>query len=224
MADIEPPVVLYDFLYRDTNRISSYYAQMFKGHLLSTERSTATKTGRDTTGKINLAVGGGELKSSEENQEILKEVVDPHDRVTTEVLAFLTEGGYIKTDIDAAPHGSLVMVRGNVAFVEATILEFAGVALDAVTDAEKRKPRNQQNQEAIQMNDMLKKMLPKLSLPSAFLLQTDTQDQVVGTLKEQGLQEPIASYYFKHGSNGLADVFVIGIKERVTQTLCVTIG
>ena len=197
---------------------------MFRGHLLSTERNTSTKNARDTTGKVNLGVGGGEIKSNEETQEILKEVVDPHDRVTTEVLSFLSEGGYLGEDISAAAHGSLVVVRGTVTFVEATILEFAGVALDALSDAEKRKPKPQQDQDVIKTNEMIKKMLPKMVFPSAFMLQLDPYSQVVGTLKVNGLQEPISSYYFKHGSRGLSDIYMIGIKEEAAPAGSVALG
>jgi hypothetical protein len=31
------------------------------------------------------------------------------------------------------------------------------------------------------------------------------------------MEEPIASYYFKYGPNGLADIYVIGIKEVPSQ-------
>ena len=33
------------------------------------------------------------------------------------------------------------------------------------------------------------------------------------TLEESGLEEPISAYYFKHGTAGLADVYLVGIKE-----------
>ena len=213
MADIEPPVALYDFLYKDAGRIASYYAQMFQGHLANTERSTVTKNSEERTLKANVGVAGGDYKSIEENQETLKTVIDPHDRATTEVLSFFVEGNHLEDNIVEAGHGSLVITQGTIVFVEKTILELAGVVFDALIDTEKRKPKNQQNQESLVIADMMKKMLPKIALPAAFLMHTEDGLNVVGTLKEDGMQEPISSYYFKHGTNGLDEVYVIGIKE-----------
>lgn len=39
---------------------------------------------------------------------------------------------------------------------------------------------------------------------------------MAGTIKESGMEEPISSYYFKHGTAGLADVYLVGIKETPT--------
>ena len=213
MADIEPPVGLYDFLYRDLDRIASYYAQMFKGRLISTENNTGQKTSIERTGKIVVAGSGGEIKNTEEEQNSLKEIIDPHDRATTEVLSFLMEGGYINEDITAASNGSLVIQQGTIVYVEKSIFEMAIIAFEAVLAAEKKKPKNQQNQETIMLQEMLSRFLPKVALPSAFLLSNELNKPIVGTIKENGLQEPIASYYFKHGGDGLSDVYVIGVKE-----------
>jgi len=55
--------------------------------------------------------------------------------------------------------------------------------------------------------------LQKISLPSAFILQTSEGTQVVGTIKEAGMEEAISNYYFKHGTAGLSDVYMVGVKE-----------
>jgi hypothetical protein len=36
---------------------------------------------------------------------------------------------------------------------------------------------------------------------------------VVGTIKEAGMEEPISTYYVKHGTAGLSSVYLVGIKE-----------
>ena len=49
MEQIEQADELYDFLYKDANRIASYYAQIFKGRLSSLEK-TATERRRAAYG------------------------------------------------------------------------------------------------------------------------------------------------------------------------------
>src|SRR5260370_25709548 len=56
--------------------------------------------------------------------------------------------------------------------------------------------------------------LKAIALPSAFLFKTNDQILVAGTIKEAGMEEPISSYYFKHGEAGLGDINLIGIRER----------
>jgi len=56
-------------------------------------------------------------------------------------------------------------------------------------------------------------MMQAINIPSAFLLHGVGNLQVVGTIKEAGMEEPIPTYYFKHGTAGLSDVYIIGVKE-----------
>ena len=222
MEDAALPVVLYDFLYKDADRIASYYAQMFSGRLLNTERTTSTKETVENTIKGSFGVVGGDAKQSDETAEILREVSDARDRATNEVLAFLTQNNYVSDNIEEAPHGSLFIAKGSLLFVDGTILDFANAAFDAMLAEEKEKPADTQDQNAITTGSILKKALPKVALPSSFLLQTDAAAQVVGTVKDAGLQEPISSYYFKHGMNGLSEVYLIGIKEISSPALLVS--
>lgn len=98
---------LYDFLYRDSNRIASYYAQLFGGRLSSFEEIDTTRDTIDTTGHATVGVVGGDLKSSKENQVSNKNILDPHDVITADVLSSLRGQSRIQTDIESAPHGSL---------------------------------------------------------------------------------------------------------------------
>ena len=66
MAQGEPPAALYDFLYKDSNRIVSYYAQLFGGRLSSLEETGAERSTSEKSAKLNAPIIGGELKSAEE--------------------------------------------------------------------------------------------------------------------------------------------------------------
>lgn len=42
--------VLYDFLYRDSSRITSYYAQIFGGHLTTVQDTESERDSKDKGG------------------------------------------------------------------------------------------------------------------------------------------------------------------------------
>jgi len=66
---------------------------------------------------------------------------------------------------------------------------------------------------------LLKDMFIKFTIPSAFVLHCQDDVQAAGTIKEQALEEPISTYYFKHGIGGLADVYLVGIKETPSTAI-----
>lgn len=209
----EPAVGLYDFLYRDSGRISSYYAQIFSGRLSSLEETNSERDSTDRGAKVDLHVAGGDVKRTQEVSTASKQVTDPHDVITTDVLSFLTDNEHIHSDIAAAPHGAIVLAQGTLVFVDRSMAEIAVATFDMLIQAEERKPKAQRNGDTLQGIKFIRDFLSKISIPSAFLLQTPNGIQVAGTIKEAGMEETISSYYFKHGTAGLADVFLIGIKE-----------
>ena len=213
MAREEPTAALYDFLYRDSSRITSYYAQVFGGHLSALEESALDRTSVEKAAEANAAVAKGNLKHIGETSTSSKRVISPHDVITTDILAHLMEGGRVQRSIEAAPHGSLVVAKGTVVFVDRSMVELAGLSFSIRIEEEERKPRSQRNPSEIQSLKTIAGFLAKLALPSAFLLVSDDGVQVAGTIKDEGMEEPIGSYYYRHGSGGLADVYLLGIKE-----------
>ncbi|HZP81287.1 MAG TPA: hypothetical protein VFB21_06600 [Chthonomonadaceae bacterium] len=211
------PVALYDFLYRDSNRIASYYAQIFSGRLSAIEETASERMSEDKGAKISAAVASGDLKHTSETQTGTKRVIDPHDVITTDVLSFLTEREQIQDNVTDAPHGALIVAQGTLVFVDRSIVELAVFAFEVMLKEEESKPKGQRNLLQIQSLRPVINFLQKLSIPSAFLLQMKDGTQVAGTIKEDGMQEPIAGYYFKHGTAGLADVYLIGIKELPSE-------
>ncbi len=212
LADVPTP--LYDFLYRDAQRVASYYAQLFQGRLTQSEKVSGTRENRVSTFKASSGIVGGDLQSTRESQESLKEVFDPHDLLTVDVLARLTRQ-FIRPgrDVRTAETGEMVKVTGRLTFLDKTLLEFAGVGLDVVKSQEKSKPKNERDQAQIQGLEIVKKVLPKMPLTSSFLLVADDGTTVAGTIKEEGLDEPISGTYFKHGASGVAHAHIIGNKE-----------
>ncbi len=219
MEPDEQPAALYDFLYKDSNRIASYYAQLFGGRLSSLESSDVQRqeTGRDA--RLDLPLVSGEITTTKEIQSEAKRIVDPHDVITTDVLSRLSTEGYLCSDIAEAAHASPVIVHGTVVFVDRHIVELAALAFDLLISEEGKKPKAQQDRSSVQFLRLLKNYLTTLPVPSAFMLVTKEGHQVVGTIKDEGMEEPISSYYFKHGTAGLADVYAIGIKETASPSV-----
>ncbi len=213
MEQIEQLDALYDFLYRDSNRIASYYSQIFRGHLSSMEKSVSERRNTDVTGKVDLHVVSADRKVTSETLEGDKRVFDPHDLIATDVLSFLVSNDHVLDDVVNAPHSSLVIVKGTVVFIDRLIAEVAVIAFDNMINSQPQKPKTQEEKSTLQGLKVLKDALQKISLPSAFILQTSEGTQVVGTIKEAGMEEAISNYYFKHGTSGLSDVYMVGVKE-----------
>ncbi len=212
-AELSDSVPLYDFLYRDSGRMASYYAQIFSGRLSSLEQTDSERTSEDKGAKLNIHVASGDLKQTRETSRSAKRTIDPHDVITTEVLAFLQDNNHIEPSAVDAAHGRLVLTHGTLVFIDRSMAELAVLSFDLMISEEERKPKKSQNPAGLQGMRFIREFLPQLSIPSAFVMQSSDGSQVAGTIKEDGMEEPIASYYFKHGAAGLADVYLIGIKE-----------
>jgi hypothetical protein len=213
---VEPekrPAGLYDFLYRDSNRITSYYAQIFGGQLSSIEKTDSERSTLDSGFKGSLHVLSGEQRTGSQLETGSKQIIDPHDIITTDVLSSLQEGGRLNSDLAGAPHGSLVIAHGTLLFVDKILGELGSVAADAAIRQEQSKPHSKQDKAAIAAQRIGQQFLTKVQIPSTFLLRSNAGVLIAGTIKEAGMEEPISTYYFKHGTAGLADVYVICIKE-----------
>ncbi len=125
MEQDELQVALYDFLYKDSGRITSYYAQLFGGSLERHEHSDSVSDGEERVGKLSAGVLSGDIKTSSQVQSSAKRVVNPHDVVTTDVLTFLTGGSHLHNDAVSAPHGSLIISEGTLGFLDKHMMELA---------------------------------------------------------------------------------------------------
>lgn len=218
MEQDEHPAALYDFLYRDSGRLTSYYSQLFDGRLTSLEQTDSDRDSRTRKVGADLKIVKGELGKSEEILASSKRTIDPHDIITTDVLTSLREDSFIRTDIQDAPHGSLIQAKGTIVFADRQILEMASIVFEGLASAERQKPHNKRDHAALNLYTMIEGMAKKIPLPSAFVLQTPEGVLIAGTIKDEGMEEPISTYYFRHGVHGLADVYMIGIKEIPSET------
>ncbi len=218
MAQDAPPDALYDFLYRDSNRITSYYAQLFSGRLTALEETDLDREAAETNASVSVKLLGGGVKKTDDTQRTQKRTIDPHDLITVDVLSRLRDDNLIYTDAEAAPHGGLFLAQGTLLFIDKHMMEMASIAFHMALKQEQQKPKSQQDRQQINQLTILHDFLAKFTLPSAFLLQTASGVNLAGTIKEAGMEEPISTYYFKHGTAGLSRVYLIGIKEVPSES------
>lgn len=207
----EQAVEFYDFLYRDSNRLTSYYSQIFQGRLTSIEELENNKEASQKTGGLNFKVASGQFQKTNEDQTSSKRVFDPHDMNTTDVLSFLQTSRYIQNDYLAAPNGAIIVVKGKLFFTDRNMLSVATQA--ALLVSQQETPMQEITQEQILGVQVAQQMINDGFFQPICFLQTEDGHTVTGTVKENGLEEPVSTYYLKYGGWGLDDVYIIAIKE-----------
>jgi hypothetical protein len=176
----ERPDVLYDFLYKDIGRIASYYAQVFRGRLMGVEESSSDRDVHETLLKGSVAVASGEFKSVGDIQSTTRRSIDPHDVITTDILASLMESRFITQNINEAPHGTLVIAQGTLVFIERSMLELAAVSMDMAMQNPTGRGSAPQDRTNRQILKFVKEFLSKLVLPSAFVIRMPSGLQIAG--------------------------------------------
>jgi hypothetical protein len=207
----EQAVELYDFLYRDSNRLTSYYSQIFQGKLSSIEELENSKEASQKTGGANLKVISGQYQKTNEDQTSSKRVFDPHDLNTTDVLSFLQTNKYIHIDYENAPNGAMVLVKGKLFFTDRNMLSISAQA--ALFISQQENPIQEITEEQRLEIQVVQQMLNDGFFQPVCFLQTKDGHIIAGTVKEIGLEELVTTYYLKYGSLGLDDVYIIGLKE-----------
>ena len=214
-------VELYDFLYRDQNRLASYYAQVFAGRLSLTEETDQKRSGHRTSGKGGIHIVEGTYQYENDATSSVKRVVDPHDLNTIGILSYLSENGMIASDIAEAGNGDMVRCRGTLILIDGLtnrdMLAMAAASNPSLNPPQKYLSKNSPEKAAYEEHmfqaKLVKDWLSNARLPSGFVLANEQSHLLCGTLHDEGMAEPIHSYYFKHGKRGLNDVYIIGIKE-----------
>lgn len=200
---------LIDFIYRDSNRIDSYSAQLLGGLLTGKEKHSTEKTGHDKSTSINAAVvqHGEEVASGTERGA--RDLFTPHDTVAIDVMNTLFSNDFVAKDPVNAPHGSVVRTSGTLMFTDKNMMEMTMKSITAVL----KNPSIDLPGDQIALIEMVIESSEHLQFPSAYILKGHQGHFFAGTIKDSGLEEPISSYYYKHGAGGLSQVHLLGIKE-----------
>lgn len=217
--EVSAPLV--DYLYRDANRLASYSAQLFGSVTQSIEQSQTMRHLSDRRAQLGpAAIGVVEGKSSEEVTEGQKTTAWPHDVVTSDLLTQLRLEGRVTRDVSSAPHGSLVLASGTVVFLDRNLIRTAALVTNDIANQSAAFDVGEVSPEGeATVSFSLSQLFSNFDFPSAFLLQSEEGLTVCGTLKEAGMEEPISTYYFKHGNAGLSNVHLLGVKEVANSSL-----
>lgn len=223
-TDEQQPSELYDFLYRDAERIASYYAQIWNGRLLSVEETSSESENSEETVKGDIQVASTESKVIASYQSQNKRTIDMHDAATVDLLLRVTAQ---KAELRGGGAGSLHVFSGTCYFIDRTILKYAAPAMDfaaknsaveqqAKISRQQRKrnvgQESTEQREARALAESVKQLASMIDMPSGFIL-TVGDHAVCGPIKEAGLDQPISSLLFRAGNLGLANTYVVGIFE-----------
>jgi hypothetical protein len=119
---------VYDFLYHDARRVSSFLAQFHDyGHLLSVKstesvgQSSATKSQASVSGTLPLvatAQGGVDRTITDDERDSAERTYDPFWANALELLNFLEENELIQRNINQARIGQFVLVSGSLSLFD----------------------------------------------------------------------------------------------------------
>lgn len=211
---VEQPTELYDFLYRDPERIASYYAQIWNGRLLSVEEALTESERPEVTAKGSLKMVSLEAKAVAEEQFARKRTVDMHDAATVDLLLRLTAQRAEST----RGLGSIKVCSGTCFFLDRNIWTLADPKVD-MHDIVMREPdddspvRIRKISQEDKRAQAIKPILTDIEIPLGFVLAMESGSAICGSIKESGLDQPISSMLFRAGPKGLANTFVVGLIE-----------
>jgi hypothetical protein len=224
--DVHKPHELFDFLYRDRERIVSYYAQLWNGALLSVEESRVESERNEEMVKGDLTIASTESRTVSHFQSADKRTIDMHDAATVDLLLRLTAQRAERQN----ESGLIQAFTGTCFFLDRNILKYAGPAIDFVLQGSKetqhlsrqqRRLAERKGQKASVHDENalapIKDFLSLLDMPSGFLLQTVDGQRICGPIKDAGLDQPISSLLFRAGNRGLAETFVVGLVEKFKE-------
>lgn len=213
----EQAVSLYDFLYKDLSKISSYYAQVFSGHLTKIEKTSSSDESLEKNTGGDVKVLKYEQTHKENISEQTKNVFDPHDLTTTDVLTFLMENGFVRKNPSHAGNGELVLIEGSLLLMDKMILELSVSGIESMLAFAGQGQKSQDIKNLKSFTTVMKNFIQKMPIDATYLLKSDGL-YFSGTIKEQYMDDPVSSYYLKYGSKGITDVFLIGIKNFSDET------
>lgn len=201
-------VSLYDYIYKDTARLASYYSQIWSGKLTIVEKTESSKETQEKQVKAGIKVVEGSYGSKEELDKFAKLSYDPLDMATNDILSYLLKNNYINKAYNEAKHGQLVIAHGSLFFIDRHILDMTNPFFDFIV---KNISVDDNNFLETFMN-FAKEFYSKVPFQTMFLLKTKSS-MLTGSVIENYLSESISSFYLKHAENFLDDIHIIGIKE-----------
>ena len=200
-------MVVYDFIYTNTPKIHSFYAQIFQGLITGSTKTASTSTGDEREKGVGYSKTYASSKSISSEEERITMVVDPNDIITIDTLSTLSSSA---KDIHDASSGDIVKIKADMFLMDKPLFDLMmpNIAHFMMIDAPKK-----EHKEIKKIATLLRKMFESIRFDPIVFASMEN-GVAVGNIKEAYLSESITSFHLKHGKNGLSEVYMIGIKEE----------
>lgn len=204
-------MALYDFIYLDKKKIFSYYAQLFDGLLknVSDKQSTSNAEKEKVSGGFKPIAEGSMEGVKSFSKENIKEI-DPEELVIIDTLVMLSKNS---KPLQECHTGDIVKESGNLFIATNNILEIFVDIMDLETITGTKVTTKQEKKEANDLKRLIKTLLSKISIEPIFILK-NSNSEIVGSVKQEFLNEEPDTFQIKHGGAGLDNIYVLGIYEN----------
>jgi len=207
---------IYDFIYLDSKRLTSYLAQLNDdGVLLSIKKTKHISEDQKNIGSAGL--NNATKVATEHNETISKNAERHYDSSSTalySVIDKLDELGFVQREIENTAIGQMLLCSGSISFQDIRMMRdlwepIMKLSLSQGSSQNKKgSQRNKQKQEA----DILKTLLS--ALPHALLMTLFSQNESLwSSLDEEHLTMNSDDITLKHGSNFAGKWYVLGILD-----------
>lgn len=211
--------VLYDFLYKDKDRLESYYSQLFKGYLQSQLLMSSASDSKESAGKGVLGFSKanltGDIKMGNYSTDSTSLTITPHDYSVTITIDHLLSNNFINNSLVNAKNNSLVLLDGSINILEKS---YSNMLIDLVEeDANKNKNKNRNGED---YKNILKgiKMFRNFDYDATFYFK-DNEQVAAGFIKEDFLIDKLSTISLLYGGGDILGVKMIGIKHSISDWL-----
>ena len=213
---------VYDFLYRDAERIASLLAQFDPNGVLQSLTTTESfsdtaDSGNETAGAVSLAAVKGQYKTSERISELAaagaSRAYDPLWSNPLNLLDFLHQHGYLNRELKNARLGQIVLVSGALSVYDVPVLK----VLLSEPDVARKTIESQEGKKTGQQwaeTKALLKLFASLPLSVQAVLEVDG-DKIWTIIENDNLQISSSNLFLKYGTAIPGDWNMLGILDAL---------
>jgi len=229
---------VFDFLYHDARRVSSFLAQFSDyGHLLSVKATEAV--GQASTKRFDATVsgslpvvanarGGWQQSTTDDERDSAERTFDPIWANAITLLGFLSERDLIQRDITAARIGQFVLVSGRLDLfdlgifraawanpkVKEVVVHGAEVAENVRKSRSERRRTDKQKSPATTEAELAVEMMAMM--PHSAIAAVSSGDQAAWcVLRDEWLTVPATDILLKHGVTVAGEWSMLGILDAM---------
>lgn len=211
-SDNRKKTTLIDFLYKDTNLISSFYSQLFGGDLTALQKAEISIDESNSAIDGNAAFIKGGVSSKQSNSQGLTQNINPYDSKVIELLETLNLKKILLSESD---NGSIIAIEGKITYRNYDILSKIVPIIskmDLVPDF--NKPLNPNAQGKAKKNTLgmvINNLISMLPYGLEFELQTSNHEFATCIIKQDSLTISPDDLFRSYGNNIPGTWTIVGI-------------